>query len=227
MIPAFPVYLFDVDGTLVDSADDICGALQTVLSTTPRSDVEHAFLKRYIGYHLLELFGDLFPDKTPQDIDQLILEYRSVYPARGHKLTKLYPGVLETIPVLPGRKSTATTKGTPTTRMILEQFGLLPFFAHVQGTDGFPCKPEPDVILRSLEVFRADPSDCLMIGDSAPDMEAGRRAGVKICGVRYGYGDLAKMQAFEPDYWIDDIRQLIPAEVPHHAAEDIPDQVKA
>jgi HAD superfamily hydrolase (TIGR01509 family) len=226
VIPAFPVYLFDVDGTLVDSAEDICGAIQTVLSSTPRSNVEPAFLKRYIGYHLLELFGDLFPQKTPEELDQLVLEYRSIYPLRGHTLTKLYPGVLETLSVLPGRKSTATTKGTPTTRIILEQFGLLPFFSHVQGTDGFPCKPSPDVILRSLDVLKVDPSDCLMIGDAAPDMEAGRRAGVKICGVRYGYGDPAKMQAFEPDYWIDDIRQLIPAEVAH-AAQSVSDEVKA
>ena len=126
----------------------------------------------------------------------------------------------------PACKSTATTKGTPTTRIVLEQFGLLPYFAHVQGTDGFPCKPNPDVILKSLEVFKADPEDCLMIGDSAPDMEAGRRAGVKICGVRYGYGNIDQMAAFEPDYWIDDIRQLIPVEVAH-AAQGLPDQAQA
>lgn len=226
MIRAFPVYLLDVDGTLVDSADDICGALQTVLSTTTRPDVEPAFLKRYIGYHLIDLFTDLFPGKSAEEMDQLVVNYRTVYPARGHKQTKLYPGVLETLSLLPGRKSTATTKGTPTTRIILEQFGLLPFFDHVQGTDGFPCKPQPDVIHRSLEVFGVDPSDCLMVGDSAPDMEAGRRAGVKICGVRYGYGNIAKMQTFDPDYWIDDIRELIPTEVVH-AAQGIPDQVKA
>jgi phosphoglycolate phosphatase len=212
--------------TLVDSAEDICGALQTVLSDTARPDVEPAFLKRYIGYHLIDLFTDLFPEKSTQDMDQLVVNYRAIYPARGHRMTKLYPGVLETLSTLPGRKSTATTKGTPTTRMILEQFGVLPYFNHVQGTDGFPCKPSPDVILKSLEVFGADPSDCLMIGDSAPDMEAGRRAGVKICGVRYGYGDIAKMQTFDPDYWIDDIRQLIPAEVAH-AAQGVPDQVEA
>jgi HAD superfamily hydrolase (TIGR01509 family) len=118
--------------------------------------------------------------------------------------------VLETLAALPGKKSTATTKGTPTTRLILERFGLLPYFHHVQGTDGFPCKPEPDVLLKSIELFGARPEDCLFIGDSAPDMEAGRRAGVKTCGVRYGYGDLEKMAAFEPDYWIDDIRELLP-----------------
>jgi len=217
VIPAFPVYLFGVDGTLVDSADDVCGAIRTVLSNTPRPEVDDTFLKRYIGYHLMEMFGDLFPEMSPDEIDKLVCEYRAVYPARGHKLTKLYPGVLEVIAALPGRKSTATTKGTPTTRAVLEQFGLLPFFAHVQGTDGFPCKPNPDVIYRSLEVFRIAPEECLMIGDSAPDMEAGRRAGVKICGVRYGYGNIEKMSAFQPDYWIDDIRELLPLEVSAHA----------
>lgn len=226
MIPAFPVYLFDVDGTLVDSAEDICGAIRTVLSNTPRAHVDDTFLKRYIGYHLIELFGDLFPEMSAGEIDTLVCEYRTVYPTRGHQSTRLYPGVLETIPLLPGRKSTATTKGTPTTRIVLEQFGLLHHFSHVQGTDGFPCKPNPDVILKSLEVFEVDPEDCLMIGDSAPDMEAGRRAGVKTCGVRYGYGNIDQMSAFDPDYWIDDIRQLIPVEAAH-AAQGLSDQVEA
>ena len=53
----------------------------------------------------------------------------------------------EALAALGGRKSTATTKGTPTTRAVLEQFGLIQYFDHVQGTDGFPYKPAPDVIL--------------------------------------------------------------------------------
>lgn len=209
-IPAFPVYIFDVDGTLVDSAADICGAIQTVLASTPRADVEQAWLKQYIGYHLIELFTDLFPEMNAEEIDGLVCEYRRVYPARNHQLTKTYPGVAEVLPALPGLKTTATTKGTPTTRAVLELFGLLPHFHHVQGTDGFPCKPEPDVILRSIDALGVRPQDCLFIGDSAPDMEAGRKAGVKICGVRYGYGDIERMARWEPDYWIDDFAQLLP-----------------
>jgi phosphoglycolate phosphatase len=209
VIPAFPVYLFDVDGTLVDSASDICGAIQTVLSTTPQTAVEDAFLKRYIGYHLIDVFQDLFPEKSEDEIQSLIAEYRAVYPARNHASTKLYPGVKEALAVLGGRKSTATTKGTPTTKIILEMFGLLPYFDHVQGTDGFPCKPQPDVIFASLKALDVDPGDCLLVGDAAPDMEAGRRAGVKICGVKYGYGNLEEMNRFEPDYWISDLRELV------------------
>lgn len=209
MIPAFPLYLFDVDGTLVDSASDICGAIQTVLAKTSQNAVDDSFLKRYIGYHLIDLFQDLFPEKSPAQIEQLIVEYRAVYPARKHAATKLYPGVQEAIAGLGGRKSTATTKGTPTTRIILEMFGLLPYFDHVQGTDGFPSKPEPDVIYASLKTLGVRAEDCLLVGDAAPDMEAGRRAGVKICGVKYGYGNQEAMARFEPDYWISDLRELV------------------
>jgi phosphoglycolate phosphatase len=210
LIPAFPVYLFDVDGTLMDSAADICGAIQAVLKNTPRNDVQDSFLKRYIGYHLIDMFGDLFPEMSNDEVDKLICEYRAIYPARGHNFTKPYPFVKATLAALPGRKSTATTKGTPTTRAILEKFELLPYFDHVQGTDGFPSKPAPDVIYASLRALNVRPEDCLLVGDAAPDMEAGRRAGVKICAVKYGYGDQQKMAQFEPDYWIDDIRELLP-----------------
>ena len=224
-IPAFPVYLFDVDGTLVDSAADICGAIQSVLAKTPRPDVERSFLQQYIGYHLIDLFTDLFPEMSNEEIDKLICEYRAAYPARDHAMTHIYAGVRDTLQMLPGLKSTATTKGTPTTRIVLERFGLLPYFDHVQGTDGFPCKPEPDVIYASLRALNVKAEDCLLVGDSAPDMEAGRRAGVKTCAVRYGYGDLDKMARFEPDYWIDDFRELLPVE--HHATQSLSDKAEA
>jgi HAD superfamily hydrolase (TIGR01509 family) len=208
VIPQFPVYLFDIDGTLLDSAQDICGAVQQVLAGTTCRPVTFDFLKGYIGLHLIELFRDLFPDYTPEQIDQLIVQYRTFYPARGHKLTRPYPGVFEALASLPGRKSTATTKGTPTTCNILEQFGLIRYFDHVQGTDGFPCKPAPDVIFTALAALGARPEDCLFVGDSPADMEAGRRAGVKTCAVRYGYGEPAALALHTPDYWVNDLREL-------------------
>ena len=209
MIPRFPHYLFDIDGTLLDSAHDICGAVQQVLCGIGRSDVPFEFLKGYIGLHLIDLFEDLFPDYTAQRIDDLIVQYRAFYPARGHKMTRVYPGVKEALAALGGRKATATTKGTPTTRAVLGQFGLLEHFDHVQGTDGFPCKPAPDVLFKSMEALGARTDDVLMVGDSPADMEAGRRAGVRICAVRYGYGKSGELARWEPDYWIDDLRQLL------------------
>ncbi len=208
MIPKFQVYLFDIDGTLLDSARDICGALQTVLAQTDCRPVTFEFLRGYIGLHLFELFTDLFPGSTLEQQEDLLLKYRAVYLGRGHKQTQVYPGVSEALAVLGGRKSTATTKGTPITRAVLDQFGLLRYFDHVQGTDGFPCKPAPDVVLKSLDGLGAAPSDCLMVGDAPADMEAGRRAGVKTCAVRYGYGNPAELAKHEPDYWVDDLREL-------------------
>jgi HAD superfamily hydrolase (TIGR01509 family) len=116
--------------------------------------------------------------------------------------------VVEGLAQLGARKSTATTKGTPTTRAILQQFGLLQFFEQVQGTDGFPCKPAPDVILTALAALDAKPEDCLMVGDSPADIAAARAAGVKVCVTTYGYGNNEELARANPDYWVSDLREL-------------------
>ena len=207
-IPQFPIYLFDVDGTLLDSAHDICGAIQQVLAPHIPAPLDHAYLESFIGYHLDVCFQQVLPAFDRDQLNELIQQYRTVYTARNHASTKLYPGVKEALAALPGRKSTATTKGTPTTRIVLEMFGLLPHFDHVQGTDGFPCKPAPDVLLRSMHALGATPEDCLFIGDSAADMEAGRRAGMRTCAVTYGYGKAEDMAQWNPDYWISRPHEL-------------------
>ncbi|MBX9601287.1 MAG: HAD-IA family hydrolase [Bryobacteraceae bacterium] len=203
-MPRFALYIFDVDGTLVDSAADICGAIQEVLRNAGRDNVSDEFLRGYIGRHLIDTFTDL----GFSDCDDLIAEYRRIYPLRGHASTRLYDGVAEALEALPGLKSTATTKSTQTTRVVLEKFGLIRHFHHIQGTDGFPHKPAPDVLLKSIDKFGVSPSDCLFVGDAAADMEAGRRAGVATCAVQYGYGLRQDLARFQPDYWIDDLRQL-------------------
>jgi len=107
------------------------------------------------------------------------------------------------------RKSTATTKGTPTTRIVLEQFALIQHFDHVQGTDGFPANPS-DVLLKSLEALGACTGDCLFVGDSAADMEAGRRAGILTCARHLGYGEREELARWTPDSGIDAPHQLLP-----------------
>jgi HAD superfamily hydrolase (TIGR01509 family) len=193
---------------LLDSAQDICGAIQEVLSPHVAAPLEFGYLRSFIGYHLDVCFHEVLPDFSRDQLNDLIQQYRTVYTGRNHASTRIYPGVKEALARLPGRKSTATTKGTPTTRIVLEMFGLLPHFDHVQGTDGFPCKPEPDVLLRSMQALGARPEDCLFVGDSAADMEAGRRAGMRTCAVRYGYGDEKDLARWSPDYWISHPSQL-------------------
>jgi HAD superfamily hydrolase (TIGR01549 family) len=209
VIPRFPVYLFDIDGTLLDSARDICGAVQEVIVANGSHEREFAYLKSFVGLHLIDLFRDVFPQFDAAQIDALIKQYRTNYLGRCHRETKLFPGAKEALEALGGRKSTATTKGTPTTRAVLTQFGLIQYFDHVQGTDGIPYKPAPDVIQAAMAALEARPEDCLMVGDSTADMAAGRAAGVKTCAVRYGYGNQQEMALLEPDYWVDDLRALV------------------
>jgi phosphoglycolate phosphatase len=191
----------------MDSADDICAAIQDTLSAYGRRDVSDVDLRRYIGRHLLDLFLDLGFEASR--IEPMIDHYRRVYPERKHARTSVFPGVRSMLEGLTGRKSTATTKGTPMTRAVLEQFGLIQYFDHVQGTDGFPAKPEPDVILAAMRGLSASPEQCLLVGDAPADMEAGRRAGVRTCAVRWGYGDSREMARWTPDYWIDDPKELL------------------
>jgi len=209
VIPRFPVYLFDIDGTLLDSAPDICGAVQHVIVSNGSYEREFAYLRGFVGLHLIDLFQDVFPGFDAAQIDALIKEYRTNYLGRCHRETKLFPGAKEALAVLGGRKSTATTKGTPTTRAVLTQFGLIEYFDHVQGTDGIPYKPAPDVLQAAMSALGARPEECLMVGDSTADMAAGRAAGVKTCAVRYGYGNQEEMARLQPDYWIDDLRALV------------------
>lgn len=209
MIPRYPVYLFDIDGTLLDSAPDICGAQSEVLAAAGCAPLAFEFLRGYIGRELRALFRDVLPRLSDADLDKLSEQYSLNYRARLHAGTRPYPGVAEALASLDGRKSTATTKSTAGSRMVLEHFGLLQHFDHVQGSDGIACKPAPDVVLAALKGLGATPEECLFVGDSPADMEAGRRAGVRICAVTYGYGDPAELAKWQPDHQVSDLRELV------------------
>jgi phosphoglycolate phosphatase len=209
VIPRFSAYLFDIDGTLVDSAPDICGAQSEVLAAAGCPPVTFEFLRSYVGLELRALFQSLIPDISDQDLTKLSEQYSVNYRGRRHADTRLYPGVPEALAALSGRKSTATTKSTAGTRLVLEHFGLLHHFDHVQGSDGIRCKPAPDVVNAAITGLGATPEDCLLVGDSPADMEAGRAAGVKICAVTYGYGDPVELAKWSPDYRVSDLRELV------------------
>jgi phosphoglycolate phosphatase len=209
VIPRFPVYLFDVDGTLLDSATDICESVQAALAPRLAQPLSMDFLKQYIGHHLFDLFRDVLPDYDDAQGAEILKHYRSIYLSRGHRATRVYDGVPAMLERLGGRKSTATTKSSETARNILTQFGLAAHFEHVQGTDGFPAKPKPDVIYKSFEALNVRAEECLLVGDSGPDMAAGRAAGVKTCAVLYGYGTRESLAPFEPDYWIEHPDELL------------------
>jgi len=209
VIPRFPAYLFDIDGTLLDSAPDICGAQSEVLAAAGCGPVSFESLRAFIGLELRAMFRAMIPNLSDADVEKLSDEYSRNYRARKHAGTRPYSGVPEALAGLSGKKSTATTKSTAGTKLVLEHFGLLPYFDHIQGSDGLRCKTAPDVVLAAMAGLDADPGDCLLVGDSPADMEAGRLAGVRICAVTYGYGNPAELAKWQPDHWVSDLRELV------------------
>ena len=115
---------------------------------TPRPDVEHSFLKRYIGYHLIDCSTISFRRcRTKRSTIWFASTGLSIRPAATsrRRCIRRSRNHLERFP--------AASRPRPQRELrppgiVLEQFGLLPYFDHVQGTDGFPCKPNPDVILK-------------------------------------------------------------------------------
>jgi phosphoglycolate phosphatase-like HAD superfamily hydrolase len=79
LIPAFNAYLFDLDGTLLDSAEDICGAVQHVLSEHVSAPVPFDYLKSFVGFHLDCVFTDVLPNLTREQLDGLIRDYKTAY----------------------------------------------------------------------------------------------------------------------------------------------------
>ena len=190
MIPRFRAYLFDIDGTLLDSAADICGSVQQVLSATDCQPVTFDYLKSYIGLHLLDLFQDIFPNYTPGQHDELIRQYRAIYPARGHKQTQVFPGVREGLAELKSsdlRLAVVTGKAQDGADSTVAAAGLKDVIDVVLGyTSVANPKPAPDIALLALEKLGAGAPEAVIVGDSTHDLEMARRAGVRPIAVTYG-----------------------------------------
>src|SRR5579872_6518267 len=97
VIPRYPAYLFDIDGTLLDSAPDICGAQSEVLAAAGCVPLAFEFLRGYIGLELRALFGDVLPHLSDADLGKLSEQYSLNYRARRHAGTRPYPGVTEAL----------------------------------------------------------------------------------------------------------------------------------
>ncbi len=202
-------YLFDIDGTLLDSAADIAAAVAAACRQDGREAPALSAITRYVGRPLAEMFADFYPSTSSEDLARLSAFYREYYHARDHGSTRVYPGVTAMLGALPGRKSTATTKHSATTAAVLERFGLRQYFDHIQGSENGRYKPDPTNLLAAAAALRAPVGECLMVGDTPADVEAGLRAGMQTCAVAWGYGDREAVQRAGPDYWIERPEELL------------------
>jgi phosphoglycolate phosphatase len=205
--------IFDLDGTLVDSKRDIAGAQLWVLHQLGVNTYNTEDLYPLIGKPLTETFSKLLPSSLHGRIAEAAELYRTYYPPRALETTTLFPGVRETLEALLAKEiklATATTKLTPGTRRVLTHFGIAGYFAQIQGSDDIPFKPDPAIIYKILSDQSWDRAQTLMVGDTDNDIEAGRRAGIRTCGVTYGSLSKEQIQKQNPDFVIDSLPELLP-----------------
>jgi len=189
--------VFDLDGTLVDSLDDILDSFLAAFDSMGLPRPDRAAARALVGRPLTEMYSPFAPAEA---LASLVSAYREHYPRHFVKRTRPFPGVVDLLSRLGAHGYTrvvATTKRPDAAHALVEAVGLGGLLDHVQGTDGFPHKPAPDVILRSLAAVGA--SGEWMVGDTVSDIEAGRAAGLKTYAVTWGTHGAEALSRARPD----------------------------
>lgn len=187
--------LFDLDGTLIDSAPDIAASVNELLARRHLPALSLEQVRSMIGNGIKKLVERAFAASgaplTKAKLEDANGEMTAIYRKHLTKLTVLLPGVQEAIAqlhVAGFALGVVTNKPQVATREILLHFGLTDRLGVIVGGDAVShMKPAPDALLLALERLGVDPAMALMVGDSVTDFEAARAAGVPVALVRGGY----------------------------------------
>lgn len=191
--------LFDLDGTLIDSAPDIHAALNQTLESYGEPPFTLEAVTRMIGAGVPKLieraYAALDKELDPATRDRIVDRFIKIYEPRSTELTTLYAGASEVTRALrqEGRAlGVVTNKPGHATEEILRHFGLFDLMDVVVGGDaGPPKKPEPGLLLLACEKLGLDPADVLFVGDSENDVKAAKAANIKVVVVVGGYTALS------------------------------------
>jgi len=194
--------IFDLDGTLIDSADDIAESIQQLYRETEREVPEKTVITAAIGNGV----RTLIERTTIPPYEGLLEKFLPIYEQGCLRQTKLYPDVKSTLKALPGKKTILSNKPEGLCHKIVNALEIEPHFEEIFGGDSFSIrKPNPEVIRNILKRHPAERP--ILIGDSKVDVQTALGAGIPVITVQYGYhkpGDLdsASMQ-------IEEFSQLI------------------
>lgn len=210
--------LFDLDGTLVDSAPDLCGAMNYLLAMRGHPVLALEEVRHLVGQggRALLARGLWGESATPPVNDPLFEEAVAVFLSYyGDHLTdnsKPYPGVVEALQWCQQQglpMAVVTNKPEALACRMLEQLQLHPFFTHIVGGDTLlQRKPAAEPLLYVLNQLHVPPSLALMVGDSEMDVAAARAAGCPVVLMSHGYRQGVTAQALSPDGVLDHFDQL-------------------
>ena len=195
--------VFDLDGTLIDSAPDLRAALNEMLRERGRAPLSLAQVRQMIGDGAAALVARALAASgaDPAAAADALPRFLQLYEADAVRLTRPYPGVPETLAALRRRgyrTAICTNKPQHATHTVLEGLGLLALFDGIAGGDRFAVKkPDPGHLLGLIGALGGAPDRAAMIGDGENDAAAAHGAGVPLVLMRYGYarGDPASLAA--------------------------------
>ena len=210
-----PTIVFDLDGTLVDTAPDLINALNFVLDREGLAPVPLHAARNLIGAGArrliergLELEGR---HASPQDIARLTADFIDYYADHIADASRPFEGLESALDDLSSRGfrfAVCTNKLEWLSKRLLDQLGLSARFAAICGADTFGVsKPDPAILRETIARAGGDISSSIMVGDAGTDIGVARRAGVPVIGVSFGYTEVP-IAELKPDRLIAHMREL-------------------
>jgi phosphoglycolate phosphatase len=189
--------IFDLDGTLVDSLDDLTEAVNHMRQHFALSPLVRDQVQTLVGQGARNLVERALPGLPPATVNrglELFLAYNEAHLA-DH--TCAYPGVPELLTVLDQRGLplvVVSNKEASLCRLLLSQLGLAGYFRQIYGADSFPeRKPSPLPFLEVARLMQVSPAATVVVGDSSNDVLAALAADMRVIGCSYGYGTSAEL----------------------------------
>lgn len=208
--PAVRAFLFDLDGTLIDSKVDLVNSVNAMLREMGRAELPTDLVASYIGHGAPQLIASALGPEATDDQRRTGLSFFLAH-YQLHKLdaTRPYPGVVEALDALAGYPmSVLTNKPTNMSVDILRGLGLAKYFRSIYGGDSFEKKkPDPTGALKILQEFGVSPAQAALVGDSEVDVQTARNAGTLAVAVNYGFG-VHDRAAHPADLYLDTLTDL-------------------
>jgi len=197
--------VFDLDGTLVDSKEDLAVAVNVALESFDVPPLPHPMIFSYVGDGAVVLIRRALPPEKADLLPEILDRFLAYYGRHLLDTTRAYPGVVDALRKWSGvyRMAVLTNKGMAMTEEILSGLSLSEYFFEVRGGDSFVNKkPHPEGLLHIVREAAVDAAETMMVGDSRNDVLAGRGAGTVTCGVTYGLG-VSGFAEHPPDFTVD------------------------
>jgi 2-phosphoglycolate phosphatase len=186
----YDAYLFDLDGTLIDTTPDIAAAINHVRGVHHLPQLNDEEVAQGVGHGATYLLNRCFPNVNPQNFTIIREQFLNYYQTHLCIFTQPYPDVIHCLNQLrlQGKKiALVTNKPMHLTQPLLEKLEWLPFFDFICGGDSFVHrKPHPLPILNALAALQTEPQNALFIGDTEVDAQAAQAAYVHMVAVPYG-----------------------------------------